>query len=369
MGKFIPFLIIILLVSCKEPQTPQQMLLGNWVFAKTLNQPSYKWLLNNHSGYEFSANKVCNFKQGFFESKMLVDTAGNRNNFVDYLGTETRYELRKDSLKVFDLSEKKWDSFKIKKLTADTLIIGHKSSWSVYTKKEYEIDNNVPDFDEIIVSNSGCFGSCPMNDIRINRNGNVVFYGYFNNIKDGVFTSHITKKDFEYIENKFKIANYNKLSNHYYSSVTDNSTTSITFLKNGKILKTIDDYANNSPLEFVWAYTPLKYISQDLELVPEKHTGYFTFSFYASYNTKNTRLDLTGSEKFLLMNSLENSRESHKIFHETYSIEFYENKEEISITTDGRFYKFYFKDKTTKTVDMGYNFLTENKLSNTFQKR
>ncbi|MRX68715.1 hypothetical protein GJU42_12135 [Flavobacterium resistens] len=48
------------------------------------------------------------------------------------------------------------------------------------------------------------------------------------------------------------------MKNEYIASHTDDETISVTFIKNNKIIKTIEDYGQEAPTEFQWAYIPFE---------------------------------------------------------------------------------------------------------------
>jgi len=178
--------MVVLLFSCEENkakiavqkkyQTPQEMLLGNWTPFDTFKKGSMNAILHSdRRGFEFLPDSICEYKNGYMDIERYEnDTTIDREEKVMYeLGTKTKYSFTKDSLKIFNLTDKKWDGFKIKKLTGDTLIISRDKGWSTFIKKEYETQN-VPDFDAVIVSASTCFGP----------------YGIYNDIKKWFSTLH-----------------------------------------------------------------------------------------------------------------------------------------------------------------------------------
>ena len=108
-------------------------------------------------------------------------------------------------------------------------------------KLTYNLDT-LPDFDQIIYSSSGCYGSCPILDISVTKDGHVLFQGegYVKSL--GFYTGHLDRQTTQTIFDKFRKANPLALENSYAVDHTDDETLTTTFIQNGKIVKTIDDY-------------------------------------------------------------------------------------------------------------------------------
>jgi hypothetical protein len=130
-------------------------------------------------------------------------------------------------------------------------------------------------------------------------------------------------------------------------------------------LKSVYIAGVDQPALFSWAYIPTSNITDMIrgEIIPKSVIDIDNFVF----NSSGHRLALTNSERYFLSYQLSNAQVVTTRFLELYNLE-NNDKSVSSVTTDGRYYKFYFKDKTTKTVDIGYNFLTESNLVNTFIK-
>ena len=95
-------------------------------------------------------------------------------------------------------------------------------------------------------------------------------------------------------------------------------------------------------------------------------------SFFKSKNHRVSLID--DSEKFFLFNELSkakiiNTTNESLAYNGYYYIETPKNFDykdiqlyERKVTTDGRIFKIKLRDKTTKTVDLGYNFFEKNSL-------
>ncbi|WP_231559625.1 DUF6438 domain-containing protein [Flavobacterium rivuli] len=337
------------------------MLLGNWAIYDTVK----RHLRFDKRGFEFFDNDTCEFKLGFTDEKRYEnDTVTDRDNKVHYsLGNLTKYILNKEILKIYNLSYKRWDTYKIRKLSNDTLVIGWNKSWTTFVKKRYDV-KKVPDFDSVIVSSSICFGACPMVSIMISKDGYVSYNGSYHTSAKGDYTSKISKKEFNEIALRFKRANYFMLKESYNTAVTDSRTVSVLFIKDGKIVKSVEDYASSSPDEFTWAYNPVILLYQSLNLVKEHLPDYTKPEFMMShFKSKTNYLDLTDAETYYLVNLVKKGKEGNFSFSESYDWK-YKNDAVNRVSSDGRYYKFQLKDKTTRTFDIGYNFITDNKFVN-----
>jgi hypothetical protein len=373
--KFIVLSLALLLISCeKKPQTPQDMILGNWSIADTATEP---WK-RDIRGFEFLPVGICNYKPGYwdwhkYENERLTALKNDRRADLDnivmyYLGTRTKYSILKDSFKIFDLSEKKWEGYKIKKITNDSLILIKDTIVTTYVKKYYEIEKS-EDFDAVILSSSGCYGTCTSNDIMIDKDGNIIYKGNYYVTKKGWHTAKISPSEFNIIMKRFKEADYMNLKNDYSAMITDNQNISVSFIKNGRIVKAIDDYAGSAPNEFIWAYIPLIKIGLKLDLESKKINKILDNDFFYVYlmtNDKKRSLELSPSEMFYLINLLMDVKDTEANFNEKYTFS-YNNDFIKEIKTDGRYYKLYFKNGKTEIKDIGFNFVTENKLKEKFE--
>lgn len=254
--RIIIFILLLTFVSCRQKTTSEyeKSIIGEWTMVKEEIKkqnseepppppsPMGKFV----SGYTFLPNNICEYKLGFF--KRIVD--GRL-----FLGTTTKYKIEEDSLKIFNRSDSLWTSLKIVSITADTMTLQWNDTTAVkYSKADYRIDKS-EHYDEIIISASGCYGTCPINNISINRNGPVIYFGEEYNTVNGLYQSQINSTLFSKLEEDFKKANIKNLQDRYEDEWTDGETVSVTFIKDNKIVKSISDYRAQSPTEFYWAYT------------------------------------------------------------------------------------------------------------------
>jgi hypothetical protein len=369
-------LLVIVMVSCeKKPDTPQEMILGNW---SVVNKDSIKPWEKDITGFEFLPDSVCDYKPGYwdmhrYENERLTAIKNKNlksleNEVLYYLGTKTKYKVSRDSLKVFNLTEKTWDAFKIRKLTNDSLVLVKDPVVQIFVKKFYDTTKN-DGFDAVIVSSSSCYGSCINNDIIIHKNGDILYKGNFHVVKEGWHTAKISPSEYNVIMKRFKEADYLSLKNDYSIPVTDSQSISVSFLKDGKIIKTINDYADSAPNEFIWAYIPLVSLGQRLNLKPIDIKTYLDKDyFYSSFVSvdKVRGMDLSSSEVFYLVTLLMDAKDVNVKFDEKYILH-YDTDHIREVRTDGRYYKLYLKNGKTEIKDIGFNFITDNKLKDKFE--
>ncbi|KGO82552.1 hypothetical protein Q763_05510 [Flavobacterium beibuense F44-8] len=240
------------------------MILGSWSSIDNTNQ------FANKRGFEFFPDSIFEDKYGFFSDRFYYSDSVNDpyNRYFRYFGTKSKYALSKDSLRLFNPAIQKWSSYKVEKLTPDTLIITTNvkdERGGTFIKKTYKTDT-IPDFDAIYFYSSPCYGSCPVVSLLIKNNGDILYIGGANVKNKGLYQSNIGKEAFNRIQEKFKRADYMNLEDAYSAKVTDVSSVDIYFIKDNKVVKTIEDYGADGPNELVWAYFPLELIEQELDL-------------------------------------------------------------------------------------------------------
>lgn len=366
-------LVFLSLFSCKNKTNKQfeKDIIGEWIFVKTednripdsqIKFPLVLPFRTDANGYVFFQDNNCEKKLGYFNRTQGIEIEG-RKTF--YLGTKTKYKIENDSLKVFDLSNKSWDNKKIHSILDDTLTIQIGDSLvAKYARTKHKIISN-ESYDKILVSSSGCFGTCPILDISIDKNGDVLYFGELYNTQNGLFSSKITKEEYQSIETSFKKADILNLKNEYKAHWTDDEAITITFIKDHKIVKSIMDYGRQAPTELIWAYTPVRFLYQQIKLEPLKTENLILSSREINFETQQQICNLTQSESFYLLTEIFKGKEVLQNFDNKYKIEFWndKNKQDIMLT-DGRLFKF-----PNKTIDIGYNFLIQNNLASKFRNK
>ena len=168
-------------------------------------------------------------------------------------------------------------------------------------------------------------------------------------------------KEFDKAETKFRKANLKMLKDRYMASWTDDNEITVSLIRNGRIYKTISDYGSQSPTELYWAYLPILYLDQKLNLKSLPDDKFYIFRIF-SFEKDEKLIRLAKSEGFYLADLLSKARAVDKVFVERYTLQAFGEQGSIKTTTDGRYYKVKLKDGKYLTVDLGYNFLQQNDL-------
>ncbi|MDR0229819.1 MAG: DUF6438 domain-containing protein [Flavobacteriaceae bacterium] len=314
------------------------------------------------------------FYLGFYKED-IDQVTGNRMR--QFLGNTVPYQVSKDSIHIKSLVTHNWEfEWKFINRANDTLQLELNDSITIrYKKLTYNLDS-LPDFDQIIYSSSGCYGSCPILDISVTKEGDVLFQGegYVKSL--GFYAGHLDPKTTQTIFDKFRKANPLALDHGYAVDHTDDQTLTTTFIQNGKIVKTIYDYGMAGTKELIWAYMLLSNIHDVMHLdsLPDDEPFYPKLHLY-TFKRDNYIFPLAKSESFYLWTALKKARQVNKEFTSKYKLVFTDNfdywgpdpnearthKNEIkSVVTDGQFYKFEFEDREAITYDLGYDFLERN---------
>ena len=376
MKKLIFYIFLLSIIfSCTSEKENQykQDILGEWVFTETKSKNSDE----PASPFIFDApNFICQKdgtyinKNGFFT---FFEKKERWENKTLYLGEKTKFKISADSLSILNPITNKFESNKIIKLNKDSLLLEFKNkSFQLFISKKTKLKHNNLIFDEIIVSKSGCYGTCPENNTIVKANGEILFNGINFNLKEGFYKGCLSPKIFQEFQTQLNQMDLNSLEKNYSIDVTDLQTETITLISKGKIYKTISDYGNKSPFELRRLIRNISYLYQkdNLEKIIVKDPIFIYF-----FKSKNHRVSLIDdSEKFFLFDELSNAKvinnTNEKLpFVCNYLLERPEGFDykdislyEREVSTDGRIFKIQLRDKTYKTVDLGYNFFEKNNL-------
>lgn len=366
--------LIVEFASCNYRNTSnyRDLVIGDWTYVGEeelykiqdieafIREPYHKY---NKSGFIFKNNDSCENKVGYFS-----EVGENLDDIIVMdLGSKTRYKIENDTLKIYDLSNKIWEAEKIFNITEDTLTFQiNERRIAKYAKEHFKDDKKIL-FDQCIVSSSGCYGNCPINDILINRNGEILYFGREFNTKNGYFKSKISETEFSKIENCFKQANILKLNDSYRANGSDYERITMSWIKDNKIIKSISDYGQASPASLQWAYSPLRFMYQHINMDTISTIPKYLNHPYFWFEQGNTICDISKSESFYLRSLLLKSKKVNLKVNPKYIIKFWENDKKKEIVTDGRFYQFSINKKEKITLDLEFNFLERNNLFNKFR--
>ena len=358
------------LISCQKNQDKeyQEKIIGEWAFERKVNltknlivPPPPGQAIYHTINFVFENDGKYINKTGFYRS----NNAKKREDIRSYfLGTKSTFDIKRGNLLLQNLSTEGTDTFKIKEIKNDSLVFQISDSlFLIYKKVTYNEKRNL--YDRIIISSEGCLGTCPRLSFSFDNLGNVLFSGKRFTTRAGYFTAQMDSDLLNNALSSFRKFNLDNLKNEYYGA-DDAPTYSISFIKDGKIVKTVVDVGNEAPSIFIGAYFPLLYAYQKLNLKPINVDNNYAFFNYFVFETTNEEAYLRHSESFFLITELTNSKKSRNTkFHEKYFISWLDNDVRKRIKTDGRYFKF--PDGTV--YDLGYNFLERNNLNTRFEER
>ncbi|SHL50709.1 hypothetical protein SAMN05444360_102131 [Chryseobacterium carnipullorum] len=367
------FLLMLITISCTSEKENKKNIVGEWIFTEikienSIEEPPVPFLLDPPN-IIFCADGTYINKNGFFK---IPENDDRWENKTLYLGEKTKYKILEDSLSFLNPFTNKYEAAKVVKLTPDTLILKQKDK-SLFTyvrhiSKQYKNIN----IDKIVVSKASCYGTCPVNSTVIDNQGKLIFYGQRFNTQEGFFQAHLSKQITEDIFKELNTIGIEGLEKHYSINASDMASTTITFISNGKIVKTISDYGSRSPFELRRLIRNISYLYQHSDL---KEMIIQDPILVGILQSKTQKVGLINdSESFYLYSELLNAQSTgnnaEKLpFTGNYQLDLPENIDykkmdfyERLIYTDGRIFKIQLRDKTFKTLDLGYNFFKKNNL-------
>ena len=319
-------------------------------------------------------NDSVEFYRGFFEQSLTVESG---KSLRSYLGSSVPYKIEKGRILIKNPSTHRWQAqWSFVSRQSDTLTLAvNDTTITRYRRLHYNIDAPT-NYDQIVYSSTGCYGTCPIIDISITKDGDVLFQGegYVNPL--GFYSGKSSPKETKYVFDKFKRADPLRLEDNYTAGHSDDNLLATTFIKDGKIIKTIQDYGMAGPNELIWAYVPISNIHSiiPLDSLPLDEPYYPKLHLF-TFKKDSLILTLAKSESFYLWTELNNAKQGDRAFQPIYSLIFSSNdfywgpdpnfdrhhEHEIgSIATDGRIFKFEFMNAPSITYDLGYNFIDRN---------
>ncbi|QHI35564.1 hypothetical protein IMCC3317_09100 [Kordia antarctica] len=357
-------LLFLLMCNCTnntKKETLKDRIQGSWVDsnAEKVRNDNYVVPFKIPFGLNFQKDSVDFFRQF---AKYERDTSTHKMNFNAFAGF-IPFQLKADSLFILNPIENHLEfKYTIDASLKDTLFLKRNDTLLRTLKRLQKQEKDTTSFDQIVLSRSGCYGICPVINISVRRNGNVLFYGERNTDKLGLYKAQLSEQFTNYLFQKFEDINISKVADNYSVGHTDDETVSTTFFQNGKIIKTIQDYGKAGTKELLWTYQAIENLHKQLEL-----TSISIDSIKPAFNDyyfekESKRLSLKQSESFLLWYALQNAKVTTINFDNIYNfggVYIYRNKY-LKIESDGRFFKYFIKKGQTITYDIGYNFIERN---------
>ena len=362
------------MLSCdKESKSSNDKYIGDWYFEKELNSEKLK---NSHPvhpnekiNFSIINDSILDFKSGFFylikDKFTLPDSTLEYRFSYYYLGSETKYKIENSNIIFYNKSENIWDTIKVMGISNNEIKIKNYNDRIFQLKKlENESNNNKDVFDAIIVDRSPCFGSCPFNSTYINRNGELYFKAYGSNTVYDNYFSKLDEYTTKLLFKSFDKININHLENRYSINATDSQINTISFIKNNKIIKTVETYID-CPIDLEKAINELSFAYQKINLKYQDNFSFDNKLMNTFLFDENSKIYFKDSEFFLLEVELLKGKKYEGKFREKYTLKFHEwtLKNTIKkIITDGQYYKIVYSDNTSKTIDLGYNFIEQNSI-------
>lgn len=373
MKKLCLIVCFIIFFSCSKNKNEE--IYGNWYFERELDsKKNQKKSLLRHldiEGFNICNDSIIDFKKPFFytiETKTrfgeIENTQYNYSSY--YLGSKTKYIYTGNKLIYFNKSINKNDTIILKKVKDNLIIkLSNEDKKYEFVKRTSNYSNSTF-YDAIIIDRGPCFGDCPINSTYINRNGEYFFKATgHNTVFDGNYTAEIEKNRIKQIFNIFDKIEFKKLKDVYTYSATDSQTNYITFIKNGKIVKTISSYIE-CPIDLKKALTELSYLYQQVNI---NYNQNFIFNEKLMNCSFDDSIKLKDSEIFFLEILLSKAKDVKLNFNQKYKLDFFSwGDEKIkSIYTDGRYYQITYKNNTSVIKDIGFNFVIANPILKTMR--
>ncbi len=241
----------VLTVSCgfKKKEEPINNIQGNWVF-DTSGLPNIGTgrvisKVRDNCGFEFQ-NDSCKMACAFYRK--------NESNVCDGMttGSVTNFDIRNDSLRIWDLERNGWHTYLIKNLTKDSLVLFDLNMQYDVAYVRPKTAENIY-FDGVIISKLylGEGYKCVDESFYFDKQG----YFYYKNSEDQL-TSYWVNQDLgKDIFLGFNHLDLNLLKSEYIGGGTGASVHyAISFVKNGEIIKRVMDHQNTAPDELLQGY-------------------------------------------------------------------------------------------------------------------
>ncbi|MGV0940776.1 DUF6438 domain-containing protein [Empedobacter sp. ULE_I140] len=320
----------------------------------------------------------------FFKPNVLYtfqnDTLFDANQFHNYnkktkknnyLGYKTKFIIKDSIIYWYNtLTKQDIEYGKIKKFTNDTIYF---ENFMLVKEKAQQVYQNK--FDAIIVTSSGCYGTCPIYNYRIEADGTFIYDGEkFTNI-EGLYKGKINKEYFNYFKKILNQIDIKNLPNKYERLATDGNYEELVFVKDEKVIKKISFYLNDGPPKVKQLLDILRLMDYYLEdKKPYQSQNYFSIQnplyFYKTENGE----DFSNYQMFYLWTELmKHQTNPFKFTSKTIKINnfrpnYYWNSEHkyfnpkslVSLETDHQRFQIKFKNEPIQYYDLGYNFLENN---------
>ena len=379
--------VILLCIGCSEKKSFFQYsdLVGEWelVDRADLDKPYVPYINGGSLGpcdrrvLVFHADSTVEIREMQIKTDYSNPYYSKTFSFPDY---KFPFAIRQDSLKIlqdslsfFNFEDSTWFiGMPIRRLTSDTLILQTGENDSLLYRRAAPLPETLPVFDAIVLSatNSYCRSTTPIINIMIRADGRVLFHCERSIDSTGIYKATLTPEQYATIQNLFRRADIKntEMDFFYKERPPGSEQISITFLKDGRIYKTITDYGSSAPADLMWAIVRLRHLYLQLALTKLADSELSVYEnmrpFYLRHGTMYYRI--TPSESFLLWSYLRKGKltAEHATGRNLYISHItdgaFSNGESCTMKTDGQRYTFLVKGKTPVTIDIGFNFIEQN---------
>ncbi len=271
MRTAIYLLISTILISCSTDY--KNNLIGEWYrsdnwintgiidttpkLSDTTEEPYYsKPAIYYPFGFVFLENDSVEYQLGNWQK---ID------NEYKYIGQYRFYNIKTDSLFIYDLNNKLHEKFKMIFKSNDTLLLNKSGKKITFVRFKSDTLKHIS-IDSIRINKRNGWG---LNiEYKVSKNGNISYRNKSTgeDVIDTLITGSINRDVFCQIELKYLKSNFINLSN--YKGCCDNFSFTTRIFYNGGKVKQIYDYENSSPMNFIWANKYLiSIIESNLEIL------------------------------------------------------------------------------------------------------
>jgi hypothetical protein len=359
-------LLLVLVASCQKQEAAlNERILGNWNFNRVTSRDTtfrHSQFSGSDKNYIFYPKNACDTKTGY-----ILPIRDFKTGFAGsvYLGKRTHYQCKDSMLRIYDRSNLIWQSYKMMRLTENELTLKDDQN-TTFLLKRYQpkiVDKN--HYDAFIISQSPCFGSCPINYAMITNDGKFYYNGVMYNTSNEFYSTTIGKQKFRYFEDRFREMEIGRLQSAYRPELmaTCGSSNYVSFIKDAKIYKTTSEYMDAFPVAINAPVEELSFLYQKVRVYDSQYL--FDQNVVLSrFDNETDRFILEDTEGFYLAVLLNNSPICTEKFTPKYELSFFcwgkDSHELKKIETDGRYYRIISKDHV-QIRDLGYDFVTRNK--------
>lgn len=248
---FIVF-IEVLIMSCTFNKKEEEIknIQGNWVFDASnlpdIGSDRVISKIRDNCGFEFH-NDSCHMRCAFYQINESINVCdGMKTGFV------TNFDIKNDSLRIWDVERKSWHTYLIKSLTKDSLVLFDQNM-------QYDVKYIRPSnpknifFDGIVISKLFLGGGyeCVDESFYFDRQGCY----YYKNSNDKRLVYRLNQKTINSVFDRYDYLDINSLKSEYIGGGTGASVHySIAFIKNGTVIKRVIDHQNTGPDELLQGY-------------------------------------------------------------------------------------------------------------------